>query len=372
MNRTNITTLIMQQSTFPILFLLFCSLFFFLRCTTESTPTEKKSEIHLDSLVIRTIDTIAVKSSVRALTVVNDQTIWFAGSGGVFGYTEDGGQNWTIDSILADSAAPHFRSIAVTGKAVHLLAIGSPALLYRSTDKGQNWDVVYREDHPAAFYDAMKFWDDQYGIAMGDPTNGCLSVIRTEDGGQTWEKVSCKQIPPAAEGEAAYAASNSNIALAGEQAWMVSGGTRARVYHSADKGRNWQVFDSPIVEGGQMTGIYSVDFYNEREGIIFGGDWNERNKNTQNKAMTKDGGQSWQLIADGQEPGYRSQVRYLPGTQGQGLIACGIPGISYSLDGGQSWEKISEDSYYAVGVGSTPKVIWLAGSSKIARLDLGY
>jgi len=218
----------------------------------------------------------------------------------------------------------------------------------------------------------MKFWDDQNGLAMGDPTDGCLSVIRTEDGGLSWTKVSCENIPAATEGEAAYAASNSNIALNGDQAWMVSGGTRARVYHSADKGENWEVFDTPIIEGGQMTGIYSVDFLNEKDGIIFGGDWNEKDKNTQNKAITSDGGRTWQLIADGQEPGYRSQVRYIPGTKGQGLIACGIPGISYSLDGGQSWEKISDNSYYTIDIGSSAKVIWLAGGGKLARLDLGY
>ncbi len=362
----------MRHSSFTLLFVM--SLFIFLigSCSSDSEVQDQETDLSLDSLVIRQIDTVAIKSSIRALSVVDDQTVWFAGSGGVFGYTEDGGQNWVIDSISGDNTAPHFRSIAVTESAVHLLAIGSPALLYRSVDKGKNWDIVYQEDHPSAFYDAMKFWDDQYGIAMGDPTDGCLSVIRTEDGGQNWEKVSCDQIPAAAEGEAAYAASNSNIALAGEQAWMVSGGTRARVYHSADKGKSWQVFDTPIIEGGQMTGIYSVDFHSEKEGIIFGGDWNEKNRNTQNKAITKDGGRTWQLVADGQEPGYRSQVRYLPGSQGKGLIACGIPGISYSLDGGQSWETVSQDSYYTLDVGSTPKVIWLAGSGKLARLDLGF
>lgn len=362
----------MQQSTFWLCFFICISLFFVYSCSPDTDSMDESIETKLDSLVIRTIDTIAINSSIRALEVVDDQTVWFAGSGGIYGFTEDGGKNWKIDSIKIDSLAPHFRSIAVTSSSVHLLAIGSPALLFRSTDKGQNWEVVYRENHPAAFYDAMKFWDDQYGIAMGDPTDGCLSVIRTEDGGQNWEKLSCDSIPASAEGEAAYAASNSNIALAGQQAWMVSGGTRARVYHSANKGKSWQVFDSPIVEGGQMTGIYSVDFYNEQEGIIFGGDWNEKGRNTQNKAITKDGGRTWQLIADGAEPGYRSQVKYLPGTGGQGLIACGIPGISYSLNGGKHWETISEDSYYTVDIGSSPKIIWLAGGGKIARLDLGY
>ena len=127
---------------------------------------------------------------------------------------------------------------------------------------------------------------------MGDPTDGCLSVIRTKDGGLTWQKISCEQLPAAEQGEAAFAASNSNIALVGDQAWIVSGGKRARVFHSPDRGDNWSVVDSPIAEGEQMTGIFTVDFYDAQTGIIFGGDWNQKEVNSKNKALSTDGGQS--------------------------------------------------------------------------------
>lgn len=347
-------------------FLLVVSVLFY-ACSTQEK--EASDELSLDGWLIRTLDTFPINSSIRALTALDDQTVWFAGSGGIFGYTENGGRTWTIDSIRTDTIVPHFRAIAVTDSAVHLLCVASPALLYRSTDKGKNWEIVYREEHPAAFYDAMKFWDDQYGVAMGDPTDGCLSIIRTTDGGRNWTKVSCDNIPPVAEGEAAFAASNSNIALAGDQAWIVSGGARARVYHSSDKGKSWSVFDTPIVQGGQMTGIYSVDFYSEKQGIIFGGDWNNKALNSKNKAVTTDGGKNWELIADGKAPGYRSQVRYIPGTEGRGLLACGIPGISYSSDGGENWEDISNEAFYTFDFGSNPSVIWLAGNKRIARLS---
>lgn len=319
---------------------------------------------------IQSLDTLAIPSSIRALQVLNTNKVWFAGSEGVFGYTLDSGQNWQIDSITTDSIPPHFRSIAVTDNAVHLLSIGSPALLYRSTDRGANWEISYREDHPAAFYDAMHFWDEQYGIAMGDPTDGCLSVIRTEDGGKSWEKIPCTQIPAAAEGEAAFAASNSNLALQpGGKVWMVSGGAAAKVYFSADYGKNWEAHDTPIVAGGQMTGIYTVDFYDEQHGIIFGGDWNEKSNHTQNKAITTDGGQTWQLISNGAVPGYQSCVKYVPGTKGQTLISCGIPGIHYSLDGGNSWDSLRTDSYYTLSMADA-NILWLAGNRKIAKVIL--
>ena len=166
---------------------------FIYACQTESEAHQEQVALPTQ-LQIAHIDTIPFTSSIRALEVVDDHTIWWAGSKGKYGYSLDGGQNWTVDSLLWDTLQPHFRSLAVTREAVFLLSIASPALLFRSTDRGQNWELVYQEEHPAAFYDAMAFWDDQHGIAMGDPTDGCLSVIRTMDGGQSWEEVEAPAI----------------------------------------------------------------------------------------------------------------------------------------------------------------------------------
>lgn len=324
-----------------------------------------------EKIEILRIDTFPLNASIRALEVVNDQIIWFAGSGGQFGYTEDAGKNWTIDSLKTDTITPHFRAISVTNDAVFLLSIASPALLYKSVDKGANWEIVYREDHKAAFYDAMAFWDDKEGIAMGDPTDGCLSVIITRDGGDNWEKLDCSQLPASAEGEAAFAASNSNISLFGDHVWIVSGGKKSRVFHSPDRGRSWDVFDTPIIAGQQMTGIFTSDFWDEKRGVIFGGNWEEQERNTQNKAITKDGGKTWSLLADGQHPGYRSCVQYAPDRKGEWLMAVGIPGISYSQNGGETWESLSDESFYTLRFGSTMKSVWLAGSNKIGKIVFG-
>lgn len=313
--------------------------------------------------------TYEVNSSVRAIEAIDENTVWFAGSNGLYGHTKNGGENWIIDS-LSHPLVPklEFRSIAATSEAVYILSISSPALLFKIIDNGNDWELVYQEDHPKAFYDAMAFWDDQNGIAMGDPTDGCISIIQTKDGGNTWTKTACNLLPPALEGEAAFAASNSNIALFGNHAWIVTGGSSARVFHTPDKGNSWEVFDTPIVQGGQMTGIYSVDFYDQNNGIIFGGDWNSKEKNTENKALTSDGGKTWQLVSDGSTPGYRSCVRYVPKTKGNKILAVGIPGISLSDNAGVFWENISDDSYYTIRINSSGKSAWLAGKNVISKM----
>ena len=139
--------------------------------------------------------------------------VWWAGSAGFVGHYADGA--WAVDTLRSpDGDTPAFRSIAVTDEAAFVLSIASPALLYRKRHTDDTWSVVYSNTDSLAFFDSMHFWDNQEGIAMGDPLGGCLSVIITRDGGATWSAVSCEELPAAEE--AAFAASNGNIALLGD------------------------------------------------------------------------------------------------------------------------------------------------------------
>jgi photosystem II stability/assembly factor-like uncharacterized protein len=316
------------------------------------------------------ITTVSINSSIRAIEVIDDETVWFAGSKGRYGYTEDGGKTWFQDSIFYENQPVHFRSIAATDEAIFLLTIASPALLFKTIDKGKNWKIVYQENDSLTFYDSMKFFDAKNGIAMGDPTDGCLSVILTNDGGNTWEKVSCKNLPPVADGEAAFAASNTNISIVDNHVWIASGGKKARVFYSSDKGKTWAVYETPIMKGGQMTGIFSCHFYDKNNGIVFGGDWESQKENTKNKATTTDGGKTWQLVSDGQNPGYRSCVQYVPNTNGKSLVAVGIPGMDYSNDRGNTWINLNNTSFYTIRFSKSGKMAWLAGDGKIGFFQL--
>jgi len=265
------------------------------------------------------------------------------------------------------SIIPHFRSIANNENSIYALSVENPALLYKYYN--DNLSIVYKEEHPKVFYDAMAFFDNQNGIAMGDPTEDCLSIIVTRDGGNSWKKLPCQVLPKTEVGEAAFAASNGNIAIYGTNAWLVSGGKRARVFHTPDLGYTWKVYDTPIVQGGQMTGIFSVDFYDSKNGIIFGGDWGDKNNNRSNKAITHDGGKTWQLIADGKGPGYKSSVQYVPDTNGKEIFAVGSTGISFSNNGGHTWKKVSNEAYYTIRF-VNKNIAWLAGHNKIGKMVL--
>ena len=62
-------------------------------------------------------------------------------------------------------------------------------------------------------------------------------------------------------------------------------------------------------------------------------------ENKANKAITIDGGKTWSLVADGQNPSYKSCVQYVPNTNGKEIFAVGKTGISFSNDGGKVGKK---------------------------------
>jgi len=314
------------------------------------------------------IENITIDStSIRAIQIKKDSSLIFATSNGFIGLLSASDLEIKKKKIVYDTIIPHFRSIASVNNSTFALSIGNPALLYQY--KNESLTIVYKEVHPKVFYDAMLFFDEENGIAMGDPIEECLSIIITKNGGSTWEKLPCGILPFIENGEAAFAASNSNIAIAGSNAWLVTGVQKARVFHTPDMGKTWEVFNTPIVSGSQMTGIYSVDFYDERNGIIFGGDWNDKKNNVANKAITSDGGKTWQLVSDGEGPGYKSCVQYVPNTKGNELFAVGSTGVSFSNDSGKSWRKVSDEGYYTIRF-VNENFAWLAGKNKIGKMIL--
>lgn len=334
-----------------------------LSCSNE---TEKKFE----SVLIQTVYKDSL--SIRAISPIDENRVWFAANNGKVGLID--GNIPKLATIKYEDRLLHFRAISAQKNAVFVLSIENPGLLYKIGFNGQeatNIELVYSELGEKVFYDAMAFFNEKEGIAMGDPTDGCLSIIVTVDGGNTWSKISCENLPAVAQGEAAFAASNSNIAIYNNTVWICTGGKKSRVFKSEDKGLTWDVYDTPIVQGKAMTGIYSIDFYNEMEGVIFGGDWENKANNTANKAITKNGGKTWKLMADGNGPGYRSSVKFVPGSEGKAMVAIGSPGVSYSNDKGNTWTALSDEGFFALEF-VNDSIAFASGNSKISKLTFKY
>jgi len=303
--------------------------------------------------------------NVRALERVKNQDgFFFLSSTGKGGMIEAGNVIFPIE-IDADNNLLNFRAFASTKDAGFALTIASPAYLYKM--ETEETKLVYQEDHEKAFYDAMNFWNDMEGIAIGDPTDDCMSVIITRDGGNTWNKLLCDNLPKAKIGEAAFAASDTNIAIVGNKTWVATGGKASRILYSPDKGKTWEVFNTPIVQGLDTTGMYSLDFYDEHNGFAIGGDYSKATDSSANKIRTQDGGKTWQLVAQNQSPGYRSCVQYIPGRRAKELVAIGFNGIDYSNNAGNNWAHLSDEGFYTLRF-VNDSVAYAAGNKRIAKL----
>jgi len=306
-------------------------------------------------------------TSIRAIEILNDSLVVYAGSVGDIGIVSKKGKITKFHKIITDTIVPHFRTLALTKGAIFALNVGNPALLYKI--ENNTTTIVYKEENEKAFYDSMRFFDELNGIAMGDPTNDCLSVIITNDGGNTWNKIACENFPNIEKGEAAFAASNTNIAIVGKNAWIATGGLKSRIFHTSDMGLTWDVYQTPIIQGKSTTGIYSVDFYNETQGIICGGDYTNKFEKSANKALTFDGGKTWELVSEGTLPNYVSCVQYVPNTEGKEVFSVSTNGVFYSKNSGRNWDKVSDEGFYAIRFASSTSA-WLSGNEVIAKMTI--
>lgn len=313
-------------------------------------------------------ETLFVDSmNVRAITLDKNK-VWFATDQGKYGFCRyDKSQNYT-NQILFDSIKPHFRGIAKNQNSIFLVSTEKPAVIYKVDKNEHTITKIFEDTNQKAFYNGIQFWNEYEGIAMGDPQNECLTVVITRDKGSTWEKVSCDSIPKLEKGEASFAASNSSLIVRGDLTWILTGGTKARVFFSSNKGKTWKAFDTPMTQGKPMAGIFSADFYSDSIGIIAGGDYENPSENTKNKALTINSGQSWSLLGDGQGFGYSSCIQFVPESGGILIVSVGPQGIYFSDDIGIFWKKISNDTDLYTIRFIDKKTAIAAGKNKIVKL----
>ena len=314
------------------------------------------------------IDTLLrEKISIRPITVSSDK-VWYAADKNRVGFVSLIDSNKFERTINKDSLRLEFRSIAQTTNSIFILNVGNPALLYKFSKNLVDKSIVYEEHNEKVFYDSLQFWNDKEGIAIGDPIENCLSILITRDGGLTWNKIKCDKLPKIIDGEAAFAASNTNIVIKGNSTWIASGGMKSRVFYSANKGISWKVYETPIVQGEAMTGIFTADFYNDKIGFTAGGNYEKQNQNFQNKALTIDGGKTWKLVGENIGFGYASCVQFVPNSNGEQLVSVGTSGLYYSKDKGTTWKQLSSDNSLFTIRFIDNKTAIAAGKDKIIRI----
>ena len=312
--------------------------------------------------------TTGTKTSLRGLSVVNDNVIWVSGTNGTVGKSTNGGKNWKWMTVNGFEKTD-FRDVeAFDANTAIIMGIAEPAYILKTNNGGESWRVVYENKTKGMFLDAMDFANNQLGIVVGDPVNGKIFIARTKNSGNSWEEIEEKNNKPVSDsGESFFAASGSNVKLfTNDEYFIVSGGLRSRlISHSS-------ATDLPIIQGKETTGANAIDIYDngmpDKPGqrmVVVGGDFNADSVTEKNCFYTVNGGKTW-LTPDTPPNGYRSSVEYL---SKKDLLACGLNGVDYSGDGGKNWKWISKEGFHVCRIARTGPAVFLAGNNgKIARV----
>ena len=234
--------------------------------------------------------------NLRGVSAAAKGVVWASGTHGTYLRSLDNGNTWQAAQVVGAEQLD-FRDVeAFSADVAYLLSAGPGELsrIYKTTDAGKNWSLQFTNKDPKGFLDCSAFWDETHGVTIGDPVNGKFEILMTDDGGKNWTPVPPARLPNAIDGEGAFAASGSCVAVEGKNnLWFATGGKAARVFQSKDHGKTWTVNDTPIAHGSDSAGIFSIAFRDAKHGVIAGGNYKEADKQGTNLAFTNDGGTTW-------------------------------------------------------------------------------
>lgn len=304
-------------------------------------------------------------ASCRSVSAVSARVAWAGCTGGHVFRTIDGGATWTADTVPGASRLD-FRGIKGFDANTSVITSAGPAeqgqaRIYRTVDGGRNWTLAWSDTTRGIFLDGVAFWDDRHGFAFSDPIDGRFVILTTGDGGSTWQRVPPANIPPVLHGEAAFAASNTQLTVQGaSNAWIATGGgTVARVFRSTDRGRTWNV-SSTGLPGGTSAGIFGIAFADSRNGLAVGGDYAIARGPSDRAVRTGDGGVTWTSAGVQHPDGVTTGLVVVPHSAPTAYAAVGAHGTAITRDLGATWVYGDTLTYWGVSFAG-PGAGWAVG-----------
>jgi photosystem II stability/assembly factor-like uncharacterized protein len=290
-----------------------------------------------------------------------------AASGGVF-KSEDGGHRWRpifddqpVQSIGALAIAPSDPNVvwAGTGEAFIRSNVSIGAGVYRSTDAGESWTLVGLEGSGRVGRIAIHPNDpDVVFVAaaghMYGPQEEDRGLYRTEDGGETWERVLTAG-PNSGAIDVVMDPGNPRILFAATwqmQMWTwgrESGGPESALWTSRDGGDTWTRLEGRGLPRGTLgkIGLGMTPSDSDRVYALI-----ETNQNSAYEPLEQhegtlwrsdDGGATWSMVnadhALAQRPLYYTRLAVAPDDPDEVHFMSTV--YTKSLDGGVSYSVVS-------------------------------
>jgi photosystem II stability/assembly factor-like uncharacterized protein len=215
--------------------------------------------------------------------------IWVAGDSGVIARAED---NTLASWTLLNSGIPKDEFISwleFVGTQTLFAGSGS-GRIYRSTNSGGTWTVVFSDATLTNFINYIKFFDASRGIANGDGLSGSatMAFLETTDGGATWKNNNSYLVGTGYPCIVRFPSPDHGYLLGyrygSDQSTIARG-----IWRTGDLGKTWSFATIGTTSADSTARSDAIDFLNGMNGLI------SRRDSTIWK--TTDGGATWQLIA---------------------------------------------------------------------------
>jgi photosystem II stability/assembly factor-like uncharacterized protein len=306
--------------------------------------------------------------SIRALSVPSAKVIWASGSKGMVAKSTNEGLSFEWMQVKGYEKRDFRAMHAWNDQEAIIVAVAAPAVILKTFDGGVSWNKVYENTDTSMFLDALQFRDENNGTVIGDPIDGHLFVLTTNNKGATWDKMPNDFFKSTLNnGEAFFASSNSNLIHLEKELFFVTGGLSSRLW------KNGVAEALPLLQGTSSTGANSIAVSpNGKMIVIVGGDFANDKLANQNivgfqKSFSKKQ-LNWEPLTLSNPNGYKSCVEFIDNNR---IITCGTSGVDLSNDKGATWEKISDAAFHIVKKHPTKSGAFLAGSGgRISFVEL--
>jgi len=243
-----------------------------------------------------------------------DRIILYIATHGDFYHSHDGNPPFKVDIVRADYMA--FNAPPSAG--IPLYASGHPSTggntgLIRSMDGGQSWESVAKVLEPPVDFHAMAVSKSDPSVIIGFDSGG-RGLFKTVDSGKTWETLQ-------------YPDYISALAISPNDSQIVFAGTGKGIFQSNDGAKSWIQLD-------EYKGITILAMSFDENGVLY-------TSNQFGLSRSSDLGETWEKInkpdltitsiaVDSQ-----NKIIYIAGYSSQGFQE-----VYRSLDDGVSWQII--------------------------------
>ncbi len=204
--------------------------------------------------------------------------------------TTDGGNTWIN---ISDRLPGHHSICGLDHIGSKVFAVGNyqltSAQLFRSTDSGENWELIDLSSLASGLID-VKFLSADMGFIAGTHRTKGAVILKTTDGGTSWAQVypaANATTYPTKPADILWKLDFVNDRVAYGSVYSATD-TQSKVVKTTDGGRTWQTL---IVDAAKNWELEGVGFIDENTGWTGG--------YGAGSLMTTDGGQTWVHRNDG-------------------------------------------------------------------------